>query len=70
MPFGDVLADGVLDGLRIERVLEFGREDRNPVQKQHEIEALLVLLDVAQLPHHGEKVRGVQLLELGRQIGR
>ena len=54
---GLVLADRVLDVLRVERVLELGGEDRDAVQEQHEVEALLVLRAVAELAHRGEEVR-------------
>ena len=55
-----VLADRVLDVLAGERVLEFGGEDRDAVQEQHEVEALLVLRAVVDLANGGEQVRRVQ----------
>ena len=54
IPVGLVLVDRVLDVLAVERVLELGGEDRDAVQEQHEVEALLVLRAVAELAHHGE----------------
>ena len=57
---GLVLADRVLDVLAVERVLELGGEDRDAVQEQHQVEALLVLRAVADLAHDGEQVRRVQ----------
>jgi hypothetical protein len=41
---GLVLADRVLDVLAVERVLQLGGEDRDAVQEEHQVEALLVLL--------------------------
>ena len=61
---GLVLADRVLDLLAGQRIFELGGENRDAVQKQHEIEALLVLRAVAKLPHHGEQVAGMQPLRL------
>ena len=55
-----VLADGILDGLAAQRVLELGREQRNAVQKQHQIEALLVLGAVSDLTGDREEVRRVK----------
>ena len=39
-----VLVDGVLHGLPAQRVLEFGGEQRNAVQEQHQIEAFSLLV--------------------------
>ena len=61
---GLVLADRVLDLLAGQRIFELGGENRDAVQEQHEIEALLVLRAVAQLPHDGEQVAGMQSLRL------
>jgi hypothetical protein len=47
-----VLPDRVLDVLARERVLELGGADRDPVQEEHEVQALLALLAVAELAHH------------------
>ena len=55
-----VLADGVLDVLTVERVLELGREDGDAVQEEREVEALLVLLAEAELADDGEEVGRVQ----------
>ena len=57
---GLVLPDRVLDGLAGERILELGREDRDAVQKQHHVEALLVPGAVADLAGDCEEVGGVQ----------
>ena len=59
-----VLADRVLDLLAGQWIFEFGGEDRDAVQEQHEVEALLVLRAVAELPDNGEEVSGVQPLRL------
>ena len=61
---GPVLPDRVLDILAVERALEFGREDRDAVQEQREVEALLALLAVAELAHDGKEVGRVQALQL------
>ena len=55
-----VLPHRVLDGLAGERVLELGREDRDAVQEQHHVEALLVLRAVADLADDREEARRVQ----------
>ena len=49
---GAVLLDRVPDVLAVQRVLQLGREDRDPVEEQHQVEAVLVLLavHVVQLP--------------------
>ena len=57
---GPVLVDGVRDGLAAERVLELGGEQRNAVQKQHQIEALFVLGAVADLACDREEVRRIE----------
>jgi hypothetical protein len=51
---GHVLANGILDRLTVQRVLQLGREDRDAVQEHDEIEAVLVLLAVAKLADHRE----------------
>src|SRR5262249_23761446 len=38
----------------------FGRKDRDAVQEQREVEAVLVILAVAELAHHPEQVRLIQ----------
>jgi hypothetical protein len=53
---GLVLADGVLDVLAVEQILQLGGEDRHAVQEEDDIQALLVLGAVAKLAHHGERV--------------
>jgi hypothetical protein len=60
----------VLDVLAGRRVLELGREDRQPVQEQPEVERVLGALAVAELPHDGEDVRLVQLSQLGVEAAR
>src|SRR5713101_1557248 len=57
---GLVLADRVLDVLPVERVLQLGGEDRDAVEEEHEVEAVLVLRAIADLAYHGEEVRRVQ----------
>ena len=59
-----VLPDGVFDVLAGERVLEFGREDGDAVQKEREVDALAALLAEVELAHHPEEVGRVQSLEL------
>ena len=59
-----VLADGVPDVLAVEGVLELGGEDGNAVEEEGEVEALLVVLAEAELPHDGEEVGRVQALQL------
>lgn len=55
-----VLADRVLHVLPVERVLELRREDRDAVQEEHHIEALLVLFAEPELADDREQVRRVQ----------
>ena len=57
---GLVLPDRVLDVLAVEGVLELGGEDRDSVEKEHQVEAVLVPSAVADLAHHGEEVRRLQ----------
>ena len=61
---GLVLADRVLDFLAGQRVLQLGGEDRDAVEEQHEVEALLVPGAVAELADDGEEVAGMQPLRL------
>ena len=58
-----VLRDGVLDVLSGERIFEFGGEERQTVQEDPEVQAVLVLLAVVELPHHREEVAPVEALE-------
>ena len=68
---GPVLADGVLDGLTRQRVLELGGEDRDAVQeKRAMIQALVALLAVVKLPDDRKEVCGVQTLGLLVQSAR
>ena len=55
-----VLANGVLDILTRERVLEFCREDGDAVEEESEVQALVVLLTVVQLPDNREEVALVE----------
>ena len=57
---GPVLPDRVLDVLPVERVLELGREDRNAVEEERQVEALPAPLAVAELAHDREEVGRVQ----------
>jgi hypothetical protein len=57
---GLVLPHGVLDVLAVEPVLQLAREDRDAVQEEDQIQALLVLRAVAELADRGEEVRRVQ----------
>src|SRR5207248_6442391 len=66
---GFVLPDGVFDVLSVQPVLQFGGEDRNPVQEKSEIEAVLILQAVTELAHLAEDVRGVELRNLFVQSG-
>lgn len=59
-----VLADGVADVLPGERVLELGGKERQAVEEEHQVEARVVLLAVAELAHHGEEVAAVEAFEL------
>ncbi len=64
VPVEPVLPDRILDGLPGEGVLQLGGEDRDAVEEDREVQALLlVLLTVAELAHHAEQVRLVALLE-------
>ena len=58
-----VLLDGVLNVLSGKRVLEFGGEERQAVQEDPEVQAVLVPLAVVKLPHHREEVALVEALE-------
>src|SRR5258706_857001 len=53
-----ILVDGVVDALG-EVGLEFGGGHREPVEEQHEIEAVLVHGGVTHLPHHPQPVGGI-----------
>ena len=57
---GFVLADRVFDGLAAEWVFEFGGEEWDAVEKQHQIEAVFVLGAVVDLADDGEEVGHVQ----------
>ena len=59
-----VLADCVLDGLTAEQVLEFGGENWDAVQKQDQIQTLLILRAVTYLADDREKVGHIQLARL------
>ena len=59
-----VLADRVLHGLAAEQVLEFSGENGDTVQKQNQIEALLVLRAVAYLADNREEVGHVKAARL------
>jgi hypothetical protein len=59
---GLVLADRVFDVLAGEGILEFGGEQGDTVEKEHQIEAVLVAGAVAELAHHGEEVGGMEPL--------
>ena len=57
-----VLVNGVLDILASQRILEFGSEDGQSVQKQHHVDAALVLFAVLQLANDRELVGRVEFL--------
>src|SRR5688572_3213792 len=59
-----VLADRVLHVLRVQWVLQLGGEDRDAVQEEYEVEAVLVLRAVAHLANDREQARGVQTARL------
>jgi hypothetical protein len=52
-----VLGDGIFDVLPVERILELGGENRDAVEKEHQVEARLRLVAVPELPYRGEEVR-------------
>ena len=58
---GTVLANGVLNGLTGERVLELGGEDGNAIEKERKVQAIVVFLAVVELPDNGEEVGQVHL---------
>jgi hypothetical protein len=55
-----VLRHGVLDRLPFERRLQLRRDDRQPVDEQHQVETIVVLPAVVNLPHHAQDVGLVQ----------
>ena len=59
-----VLLDGVLDVLSSERILEFGRKEGKAVEEEPEVQAVLVLLAVVKLAHHGKEIALVKALQL------
>ena len=56
-----VLLNSILDVLSRERVLEFGGEDRQAIEEEHEIQALIVSLTVVQLANFAEDIRGIKV---------
>ena len=66
-----VLADGVVDGLPVERVLELGGEERDAVEKEHQIgDTRFRLLRVAQLSHDAELIGFEQPSRVGIEAAR
>src|SRR5438445_6280656 len=59
-----VLSDRILDVLAVERVLKLGGEDRDAIQEEHEIEAVLVLHAVAELADRREEIRRMEASRL------
>jgi hypothetical protein len=59
-----ILPDRILNILTVERIFQLGRENRNPVQEQNQVKALLGLLAVTKLADSREKIRRVQALEV------
>ena len=57
---GPVLRDRVLNVLAVQRILEFGGEEGDPVEKERQVEALLRLGAVVELAHDREEVRAVE----------
>src|SRR5438094_10175970 len=62
--------DGVLHILSVERVLQLGREDRDPVEEQREIDGVVVLLAVSELADDRKEVGSVQSARLLVQLTR
>ncbi len=60
IPVVHILPDRILNVLAGQWILEFRREERDPVQEQHQVKALLGLRAVTELPHDREQVRGVE----------
>ena len=66
-----VLADGILDVLAGERVLQFRGEDGQAVQEEDRFQAFLILLAVAHLAADREEVAGVEFaIRLVQPAGR
>src|SRR5579884_1421260 len=58
-----VLADGVLNGLAGQRIFQFGSKDRQAVEKQSQVKALLVGFAVFELANGGKEIRLVKSLQ-------
>ena len=63
-----VLLDRVVDALPGELVLQLGGDDRDAVEEQHEVQLVVVVRVVAELPHDGQAVRFVELPHLGVEV--
>ena len=59
-----VLLDGVLYVLPVEGVFELGGKDRDAVQEEPQVKALLGALAVMKLAHHTKEVGFIQPLQL------
>ena len=59
-----ILVDGVADALG-EIGLQFDRGDRQAVEEQHEVDAVLVVQGIMHLPHHAQPVGGVAGEDVG-----
>ncbi len=57
-----ILPDRILDVLPGEQILQLGGEDRQAVQEQNEIQALVVLFAIFDLADDGKEIGFVQLL--------
>ena len=57
---GLVLVDRVFDVLAREGVLQFGCEQGDAIEEQHQIEAVLIAGAVAELAHHGEEIGAME----------
>src|SRR2546430_9625247 len=55
-----VLLNSILHVLSRERVLEFGGEDRQAIEEEHEIQALVVFLPGGQLANFAEAIPGLK----------
>ena len=62
---GAVLVNGVLHRLAGERVLQLGRKEGQAVQKDRQVQAVLVLLAVLKLAHYRKLITFVQKLRIG-----
>src|SRR5260370_38062317 len=59
-----VLFNCIFDVLSRERILEFSSEDRQAIEKQYKVQAIIVFLAVVQLANFAKKVGAIEVQQI------